>query len=61
MSRRKRATDSKSRKITTTVYLEGPQHHALAALAVEQDRPVARLIREGVNLVLRRYKQAAAQ
>lgn len=43
------------RKIATTVYIEQRQAEQLALLSAAMDRPVAELIREGVDSVLERH------
>ena len=46
------------RKIATTVYLTPEQDSLLKTLHQQTRQPVAALVREGIDLVLRRYSEA---
>lgn len=50
-----------TRKISIVVYLEPEQHPKLKELAKDLDRPVAEIVREGVELVYAKYKPGISE
>lgn len=49
---------ARTKKVSTTIYLEPDQDAALRALAKRTRVPAAAFVREGVAVVLERYRDA---
>ncbi len=48
-------------KQSCNVFLDGNQYRAIKELGYKQDRPYSEIIREGVDLILRRYQRKEEQ